>query len=233
MGTGCYCFTPTMNEATSNEKELALKEREIIAREREVELKAEELKRSRWLNPVVLGLFAASAGLIGNIFVARVNNDNTQAVERLRLQSNLILESIKTDPTSACTNLTFLVNIGFIDDGHNTIRQACNSSSSGARPSILVPSTSSDFGGRVIDEEKRPIAGARVSAVGLPTAGHHRHLWPVLFAFAPRHVPSPPTRRTEGVPINRLVCGNWGRHADCHGKAAVILLPTRCTKDPL
>jgi hypothetical protein len=155
-----------MDELTSKERELALKEREVVAREREIALKAEELKRSRWLNPVVLGLFAATAGLIGNIIIARVNNDNTQAVERLRLQSNLIVEAIKTDPKSACTNLTFLVGLGFIDDGQKAIQTACNASSPQTRPSIQL-TTSNDLRGIVLNEERSPIAGAKVTVVGL------------------------------------------------------------------
>jgi hypothetical protein len=146
-----------------------LKEREVVAREREVELKAQEINRSRWLNPVVLGLFAATAGLIGNIVVARVNNANTQDVERLRLQSNLILEAIKTDPKSACTNLVFLVGLGLVEDGRHTIREACESSSSQKRPSIQSMTNNDIYG--VVKDEKGPIEGARVVAVGLKGYG--------------------------------------------------------------
>jgi hypothetical protein len=58
-------------------RELALKEREITAREREVAAKETELGHSRWLNPTVIGLFAAALGLIGSVVVARVNNQNS------------------------------------------------------------------------------------------------------------------------------------------------------------
>jgi hypothetical protein len=40
-------------------------ERETAAKEREVTAKEIDLNRSRWLNPTVIGLFAAALGLIG------------------------------------------------------------------------------------------------------------------------------------------------------------------------
>jgi hypothetical protein len=60
------------------DQEIALKQRELDLKEREIETKEAELRRSRWLNPMVIGLFATAIGLIGNIFVTRVNNETTQ-----------------------------------------------------------------------------------------------------------------------------------------------------------
>ena len=46
-------------ESTARRWELDLKEREVAAKEREVATREEDLRRSRWLNPTVIGLFAA------------------------------------------------------------------------------------------------------------------------------------------------------------------------------
>ena len=90
------------------EREINLKEREFELKERELKIKENETARSRWFNPIVLGLFVGAAGLIGNIFVTSANNKNTEKIERIRGQSTLILEEIKTgDKKSACNNLAF------------------------------------------------------------------------------------------------------------------------------
>jgi len=131
---------PSRSDASLDEKSLALHEREVVAKEREVELKAEELRRSRWLNPVVLGLFATAVGLTGNFIIARINNSNTQRVERLRMQSSLIIEAVKTGGQApACNNLVFLVGLGLVDD-NGTISRTCKSSINGtAQPPSLPP----------------------------------------------------------------------------------------------
>ncbi len=111
-------------DALDKKRELDLKEREVAAREREVLAKEEELKRSRWLNPTVIGLFAAALGLLGSVIVARVNNANTQAVERLQSEANITLEAIKTgtgNTDAACKNLTFFVSLGLVHDPEGKI----------------------------------------------------------------------------------------------------------------
>jgi hypothetical protein len=107
----------------SKKRELDLKEREVAAREREVAAKEKELTVSFWRNPVMIGLFAASLGLMGNAYIAQVNNLNTQSVERLHAQSTLVLEAIKTNGNTdaACRNLVFFVNLGLLDDPRATI----------------------------------------------------------------------------------------------------------------
>jgi hypothetical protein len=117
-----------------------------------VALKQEELKRSRWLNPTVIGLFAAALGLIGSVVVAGVNNSNSlrvttsnndasQRIEHSRAQSNLVLEAIKTgNPDTACQNLVVFVGLGLLDDPGNTIQHQCAAAPKGG-PSL--PSSSS------------------------------------------------------------------------------------------
>lgn len=102
-------------------KELALKEREVMASEI-------ELKRSRWLNPTVIGLFAAALGLVGNLVVASIGNRNAQQVEHSRAQSSLIIQAVSTgDATRACKNLVSFIKLGLLDDPQGTIGR-CESS---------------------------------------------------------------------------------------------------------
>lgn len=117
-------------------EETAARTRELDLKEREVSAKEQELSRSRFLTPTALGLFAAAAALVGNVIVARVNNQSSQQLEHTRLQSNLIIEAIKTgNQDGACQNLTFFVGLGLVDDPNGTIRQVCNSTPKGA-PSL-------------------------------------------------------------------------------------------------
>jgi hypothetical protein len=134
----------TMSEIAPQEKDLALKEREVVVHERELDLKDKELRRSKWLNPVAVGLFAATVGLIGNIGVAFVNNQNTQTVERLRAQSDLVVEAIKTnnDTNAACRNLVFLVQVNLLDDVNHAISKQCASAPPGP-PTLPASSNTS------------------------------------------------------------------------------------------
>jgi hypothetical protein len=150
-------------------QDVAARTRELDIKEREVAAKERELEQSRWLNPTVLGLFAAAAGLIGNVVVARVNNSNTQSVELARSQSNLVLEAIKTgDSDAACKNLMFFVGLGLLDDSSKTIRNQCGSSSQGA-PSLPVSQLTNaqnpfmhGMAITVTDESGKPVEGASV-----------------------------------------------------------------------
>jgi hypothetical protein len=90
--------------------ELALKEREVAAKEK-------ELERSRWLNPTVLGLFAAAVGLIGNLIVASINNRGTLTIQHATAQSNLIVQAVSTgNYDTACKNIKSLITLHLLDD---------------------------------------------------------------------------------------------------------------------
>jgi len=103
-------------------QESASKIRELELREREVFAKEIELRRSRWLNPTVFGLFAAALGLTVNLFVTYLNNTNSQNVERSREQSSLIIQAIGTgNPLAACKNLISFIHLGLLDDPSGTI----------------------------------------------------------------------------------------------------------------
>lgn len=130
---------PSLEERRFQE-EAAAKKQELGLRQREVTAKEEELRRSRWLNPMVIGLFAAAIGLIGSVIVARVNNQASQQLEQFRSQSTLILQAIKTgDQDGACRNLVFFVSLGLLDDQNHTISKTCASAPTGA-PSLPADS---------------------------------------------------------------------------------------------
>jgi hypothetical protein len=117
-------------DIAARQRELDLREREIVTKEREVSSKEKELERSRWLNPMVIGIFAASIGLISSILVAYLNNKATQEQERQRGQSTIILEAIRTgtgNTDASCKNLLFLANLRLIDDPKGTIGKQCAS----------------------------------------------------------------------------------------------------------
>jgi hypothetical protein len=104
-----------VQESLSKNKELELKEREVATKEA-------ELLRSRWLNPTVIGLFAATVGLLGNLIVAYIGNRNSQQVEHSRAQSSLIVQAVGTgDAISACKNLLFFLRLGLLEDPQGTI----------------------------------------------------------------------------------------------------------------
>lgn len=107
--------------------ELMLKKQELKLKEAKTRVKERELSASKWFNPVVIGLFAAALGLAGNVFLAFINNKNTQTLERSRTQSDIVLESIKTngDTQAACKNLVFFVSLNLIEDTNHVITAAC------------------------------------------------------------------------------------------------------------
>jgi hypothetical protein len=119
--------------------DVRLREREIAVKEDEVRAKSEELKRSRWRDPIVLAVLAAAFAAGGNAVVAvingnlqrsaderRANADNSlqamkgteeRQLEEGKAEAARILEMIKTaDPDKAAVNLAFLLDAGLIVD---------------------------------------------------------------------------------------------------------------------
>jgi hypothetical protein len=123
-------------------RELDLREREVAATEREVAAKEEELRRSRWSNPLVIGLLAAAVGLLGNLIVAIINDRAAQDAERRRAKGNLVIELVRTGNTeTAIKNLKFFLDRGLLDDPDNSIRNALNNEKT---VPVLPPSTIGD-----------------------------------------------------------------------------------------
>src|SRR6267142_1713474 len=114
-------------------EDLRIKNAELSLHEREVALKEYETYKGWWRNPVFVGVIAAFLGFISGLVSKYIEGRNASALEhqrfeiaqkteRLRLQSSLILEAIKTgDPEHAATNLAFLVELGYIDDNDGRI----------------------------------------------------------------------------------------------------------------
>ena len=168
------------SEKAARTRELEIREREVAAKESEIEVRERELRRSRWFNPTFLALCAAAIGLFGSFLVARVNNENTQEVERMQSESNITLEAIKTgtgNTDAACKNLVFLVSLGLIRDVPGKIQAVCKDVPLGPpslpaepqrAPSGFTPiqGTVTSIEGEVVDDNNHPLAGVRVELAG-------------------------------------------------------------------
>ncbi len=107
----------------------------------EMNLKRQEAGQSRWVNPLVLAIFAAAAAAVGNAGVTLISgyqqrqleerqaadtqnlnstqSRNTLQLEQSKAESARILEVVKTnDPDKAAANLKFLIEIGLITDAN-------------------------------------------------------------------------------------------------------------------
>jgi predicted MarR family transcription regulator len=104
-------------EQTKWEVEKAFREREISIKEAEIDLKRKEHAVSRWRNPLIVAILAASIAAIGSTAVALLNGIYSRQVESQRSDEERILEMIKTgDPGKVVTNLKFLLSAGLISD---------------------------------------------------------------------------------------------------------------------
>ena len=146
-------------------QELRLKEAELELRNRELGLKEKELLEARWRNPIFLAIVAATISLLSNVVVTYLQSRQTQAIERSRSQSNLILEAIKTgDPRKAATNLAFFKDLGFLDvPDQKLAKYLANPEDIPVLPSPSpYPEDSGTF--KVVDKETlQPIVGAHVT----------------------------------------------------------------------
>lgn len=166
-----------MTEAnlSAQELEAQLKREELELKKLEVQAKQRELTTSKWLNPVAIGLFAAAIGLITNVVVSIINNQDAQQLERTREQSSLIVEATKTngDVDAACRNLIFFEGLGLIEDENHVIAGACPGSARGA-PSTYGPPDR--FAGhdwypmhvQTIDEKGALLSGVKVEVTLIP-----------------------------------------------------------------
>jgi hypothetical protein len=82
---------PTLREREKAERdfslraaELAIAREELTIKKRELELKEEDHRYSRWLNPVFLGLVAATLTLLGNIYVTHQQSKTAAPQEETR-----------------------------------------------------------------------------------------------------------------------------------------------------
>ena len=113
-----------MEELEREKLELERKkiEGELKLRRDEIDLKKDEMSRNLWRSPLLIGIILAFVGLIANLVVIYVQNENAKIEAKEKLESSLIIESIKTgDPKKAQKNLEFLIKVGFIEDPDDKI----------------------------------------------------------------------------------------------------------------
>jgi hypothetical protein len=95
---------------------------------REIELKESESHRTRWANPLVLSVIAASIAAGGNAYISWLNganqlaiestrNASTRELEKERAEATRILEATKAaTPKDAAAKIRFLIDVGLISD---------------------------------------------------------------------------------------------------------------------
>jgi hypothetical protein len=120
------------SELGLRERETILKEKaaahEMALKDRELESKLRDQRWARWLNPLVIAIFAAALAAAGNALLAFINGSAQVTLERekaatqktleeTKAETSRILEVIKTaDPAKALVNLKFLLEAGLITD---------------------------------------------------------------------------------------------------------------------
>jgi hypothetical protein len=158
---------PPAGQTVETSWEQLAKTRELDIYEREVAAKEAELSRSPW-SPTAITVFIAMLALVGNLIALVVNNWNLQKVERIRSQSNITLEAIRTgNPETACKNLLTFINLGLVDDAEKTIRHNCETSPASG-PSLPVnlgiTSPTSFTTGQFLDAVNNVIRGVVLDA---------------------------------------------------------------------
>ena len=147
----------TEEQTNLENREHELKQRELDLKDRELMLREVDSTSPSWRNPVFVGLMAAALGLAGNLIATSLQNWNIQRVERYKAQSNLILEAIKTgDQGEAAKNLSFFLQLGFLDDDHGKIREFLKKSTD--VPVLPAASPTSSFPAMSIREAKLALA---------------------------------------------------------------------------
>jgi hypothetical protein len=101
-------------------------EQEYLVRLKEIGLKEADARRSRWSNPLVLSIVAATIAAAGNAYISWLNGSNQLAVESTRnaalreieqekAEAERILEATKSSsPGDAEEKLKFLIAVGLI-----------------------------------------------------------------------------------------------------------------------
>ncbi|MFL9910428.1 hypothetical protein [Paraburkholderia sp. RL17-337-BIB-A] len=99
------------------DREIALEERVQDPGEKALVSDQNASSTSRWSNPLIVAIFAASLAAIGSASVALINAKYGRDLEARQSEHARILEVIKTgDPDKAAINLDFLLSAGLIVD---------------------------------------------------------------------------------------------------------------------
>ncbi len=203
------------------EADTKLREREIQLRSLELKLRKEEIERSIWKSPIFVAIIAALAGFLSSIVAAFVEGYNANALERQKheaaiiaernkLESNLIIEAIKTGDTElAAKNLEFFIKLGYVEDPEGNISTLIKDQRSipvlpASKESSTTFTPSSVFG----ENSLRPISS--------------------LSQDSPL--------KTIGSAIGRLSILSNGRVFNCTGaliEPNIVLTPSYCARDPV
>lgn len=108
---------------TLEERKLALEEKKLEAdnrlRQDELQIRREELaaQRQKGKLPILLPLWVAALGFVGNMIVAGIQGYFNMRIEKAKFQSSVILKAIETgNVNDSAKNLRFLVKAGLLDD---------------------------------------------------------------------------------------------------------------------
>lgn len=113
------------DELKLRQRELEIKAVEADAKAKDQERQAEQFRftqveasRNRWINPVIVAVFAAAIAAAGNAVVTLLNGTAQRAIEQIKSDQGLILEAIKanSDPDKAAANLRFLAETALISN---------------------------------------------------------------------------------------------------------------------
>lgn len=136
-------------EKAMRAQEMALKERDQALREADVSLKRAEHESSRWRNPLVVAILAATVAALGNAVVAYTSGSAQRRLEADKAEQARILEVIKTgNADKAAENLRFLLDAGLITDAdiRSALVHYLSNRKSGSGPALPSPTISKDLG---------------------------------------------------------------------------------------
>jgi hypothetical protein len=119
----------SVSERQRWEADLLRQDKDLALKEKEIDVRAVEARRSRWSNPLVLAIVAATVAALGNMLVTYMTGVSQRdleskktsdllTVEEQKAEAQRILEMIKTgnDPDKAAENLKLLVDTNLIKE---------------------------------------------------------------------------------------------------------------------
>jgi GH24 family phage-related lysozyme (muramidase) len=136
-------------EKAMRAQEMALKERDQALREADVSLKRAEHESSRWRNPLVVAILAATVAAVGNAVVAYTNASAQRRLEADKAEQARILEVIKTgNADKAAEHLRFLLDAGLITDAdiRSALVHYLSNRTPGSGPALPSPTISKNLG---------------------------------------------------------------------------------------
>ncbi len=113
---------PSEREQFEFQKEMARARQrhdEIVAKTKndELELQRQHANQSRWKNPLIIAIAAATIAALGNIYISYFNAVELRELEERKAEAARILTAIRTDdPDKNAENLLFLIKRGLISN---------------------------------------------------------------------------------------------------------------------